>query len=391
MKKTNKSMIKFSVLEIALWSGYGTLFGFVVLFLQSRQLQDAQISLVMLLCSALGAVSQPLFGYLCDFYVSPRKWICMLYTLCAGLGCLMPFVQSQMVTVVLVLVIAFFEFSLTSLVDGFITKSAGYHQIPLHYGLVRGLGSLGYAIAALCMGRVLEGSITVMFWVHGALMLSGAVCIWFCEDVRPKAAGPKNNPQTGFLGALKELLQNRPYVTAVVCAALVNMALNAGVTFLPLLMVQQGGTSGDYGIALAVMTLCEVPPALCYSLLAKKCKHQWLLAVSFVGVTARILLYTQVQAPWAFIALQTLQMVGWGLMVPALVQYIGQITPLHLRATAVTAGMACVGSVSSVAANLLGSLLVGSIQIYGVLYLVGSIALVATGYFFAALLDKRRR
>lgn len=104
----------------------------------------------------------------------------------------------------------------------------------------------------------------------------------------------------------------------------------------------------------------------------------------------RILLYTQVHTPWVFIALQVLQMVGWGLMVPALVQYIGQITPLHLRATAVTAGMACVGSVSSVAANLLGSLLVGSIQIHGVLYAVGSIALVATGYFVAWLLDKRR-
>lgn len=84
--KPIKSIGRFAILEIALWSGYGTLFGFVVLFLQSRQLQDAQISMVMLLCSALGAISQPLFGYLCDFHVSPRKWICMLYTLCALLG-----------------------------------------------------------------------------------------------------------------------------------------------------------------------------------------------------------------------------------------------------------------------------------------------------------------
>ena len=235
--------------------------------------------------------------------------------------------------------------------------------IKINFGVARGIGSLMYAIISVTTGRLTSAfgymATPKVGMALGIFLIIAVFVMPMIEETSPsddlhedKTAGSKG------LKGLGEFIKKYPSFLMIVIGIALSFVLHNMVnTFLIRMVENVGGDSHDFGIALAIGALFEVPAMFLYSRLAKRFDADWLILISCGIYVIRGILYMQASSVLGLYGIQAMQFVTYAILIPAKASYAYEKVDNEYLGTG-QALMATTDVFGMVAGSWLGGLLI---------------------------------
>lgn len=387
-KKEKKQYVAINLVYLFYYAAYTSYFSFLTVFLAGYGYSTSKIGIVFTCTSLINLVSQPVLGYISDTKIPIKKivMISMMITIPGGF-LLSPTVSIFPVAIASILLIAFFDFALIGLLDTW-TNLGKQKNKYINYSVVRGMGSLSSAVAALLIGGALERfGMHTMFLLHAAFMLIALVFCGQFINIPCQAKGNVNREEKSTMfRSLIQLWENKSYRYFLIAIFLINMGWRIIVTYLPTMLIGFGGSGKHQGIAMAVMTIGIAPVMFIYPKLLKRFGVNKMLLVGALLTVIRILSISLGTNLWSMVWIQLGEAISFGLFQPSTIEYISAITPLKQRALAVSTATAVQMALCGTAGNYIAGhmlerwnfgstyLMFGAIAFVGFVLLVFSMA-----------------
>jgi PPP family 3-phenylpropionic acid transporter len=374
---------RFSLLQFFFWSSIVCFEAFLVPYLRSVGYAPGRIGTVMAAIFALALVGQPVLGSITDRIRSPRYLVAGVLIVAAGAVNLIPVVRFSFLAVVaLALLYSVTANSLPAVLDAWIMSRRETPDAP-DYGVARGFGSFGFAAAAVAVGFLTDRfGLELLFPAYLVLVLAAAgiallmprsarperpqtyreqtVAEWPTEELGVAAPAPevRTPPLRGFLEGLRAVLQNPRYLLLLAAALIAFMGLRAGITFIPLLIEDLGGTVSDVGLAHSIGAVSEVPFFFLSGAILRRYRGLPLLGTILILFAARLFAYTMVGSVWGVLALQLTHGLTFGLFLAGAVDYIHRIAPPEHRGFFQTLAPSVYFGVGSIIGSWLGGIVI---------------------------------
>lgn len=335
--KQKRNYLYISLAYLFYYAAYTSYFSFLTVYLKGHGYSTSKVGLVFTCISLINLISQPLLGFLADTVLPIKRIVAvgMLITI-PGAFLLVPTIGVFPLALASILLVAFFDYSMIGLLDTW-TNLAKAQNPRINYSVARGMGSFSSAIAALIIGSALEryGNDS-MFLFHAGFMVVAMVFVLLFMEV--PCANKKKDGQKGasMAQALLALWHNKKYREYLIAVFLVNMGWRAIVTYLPVIIMDFGGTSQHQGVAMAVMTIGIAPFMFIYPRLLRRFGIEKMIQAGYVLTILRILSISLVGNLWMMIVFQCFEAVSFGIFQPSMIEYVSVITPPQNRALAVT-------------------------------------------------------
>ena len=179
----------FGSLQWFFWSGYCTLFAFLVLYLKTKNYDEIQIGFIMSAISIASIVGQPFWGHRSDRRNEIRNILIVCFLISGVASLLIPvFYRSFMIIIIICLIVSFTENSMPTIIDSW-TLNAAVERPWIDYGLTRGLGSLGYSLTAVIFGIMLDKfGYQLMFYTHFVfILITAGICLFVDNMIKSKS------------------------------------------------------------------------------------------------------------------------------------------------------------------------------------------------------------
>lgn len=161
------------------------------------------------------------------------------------------------------------------------------------------------------------------------------------------------------------------------------------VTYYPVLFGECGGSAGQLGLALFIMSSSEVAGLFFYRRLRKKLRLSWVMLLSLMVYTLKLGLQIWLRNVLGLIILQLLQAGAFGTFLPAVTEMVPGLVPKERTATALSISNACMQGVGVV----LGNWTAGAVcEFWGLktAYTMGAcLCCIATVLFVCAFRDRK--
>jgi MFS transporter, PPP family, 3-phenylpropionic acid transporter len=348
--------------------GVGSLYPLLSVYLsETVGLNGYQIGTIMSVGPIIMIFFQPLWGMVSDSTNSPVK-VLTLTTLLAGIfGLGYLFSENYYVLILVAVFVAVFQSAIIPVSDSI---SLNYtSRVKVNYGNIRLFGSLGFGLAVFIMGRLSEYNPAVIFYSFFISLLVASL-------IGTKIPKEKGNPNKNLFSGIKEILTYKKFIVFLMITFLIFGPNLANNTYFGLFVEDSGGTYTGIGIAFLIAVLSEIP--------FMRAAGSWIqkigiLEVVFIAGTVsfiRWILYF-VQPSLSIVYITTvIQGFSIGLFIPASLQYIREITPVHITATAVTLYSAIGNGLGNWFSTFLGGILYEQYNIYTVYLFFGIMAFI---------------
>lgn len=346
------------LLQIWFWGMMAAFSGYQTAIVLERGFSSGQAGVFISLGCLAGIFSQPLLGAWADRHpaVPLKKLVggCMLLAL--GVHGVFYFARPGFFgTAMIFLALGALETNAYPLIDAMAMQflNAG---INVRYSLSRGLGAFAYAIVSVLVGQQAR-----RFGVESALVTHAALAVLILAVLAVfPAFSPSALPRASMKPAHSPLyiLKHNPAFTVMLGAGFFGlMAIMPIVNFLVNLVNDRGGDSGDLGLALFLMAASELPGAIFFQWLWKKTNIEKVMLISIVFMALKPLLFFFCRDLRILLALQPVQMLGYGLFNPGNVYYANENVPPEDRVQGQSLKMVATNGLSGV----IGSLIAGGI------------------------------
>lgn len=325
-------------------------------YLQNNGFPASQFGLLNAIACAVAIVSMTFWGMVSDRTGSVRKIVVLTLTLGVLLFALIPLIPTgQAYSTLLILVaipfVNFFRSPMSPFVDNLTVRNCAEHH--LNYGTIRSSGSLLFAIAGILTSNCLIPAfgISCTFWVAALVMIPTIILVFFCCEPQTGGRAKKSRMGAG------ELFRNRRFVTFLVFAFFFYLSTAFESNFLPYLMSEINVDSTNIGLVLSVRAIMELP-FLFFSVKLRRrfpLRYLIILAAAIMGIEC-LLLGFFVSNLVQFIIFASFFGLGNGLFFGTATNYIYELAPVHLRATA-HGLFVSVSQIAGILGNLLGGFL----------------------------------
>ncbi|MFW6223791.1 MAG: MFS transporter [Spirochaetota bacterium] len=405
----NSQTARFAILQFLFWSSIVCFEAFLVPYLRSVGYAPGQIGTVMAAVFALALVGQPVLGSITDRIGSPRYLVAAVLIIAAAGVNLIPLVRFSLFAILgLALLYSVTANSLPAVLDAWI-MSRRDTLAPPDYGIARGFGSLGFATAAVVIGFLTDRyGLQLLFPAYLILVLAAAgtalfmprpprperpasgvkqtAVEWAPEELGLPAPAPevRTPPVRGFINGLRAVLRNRSYLLLLGSAMVAFTGLRAGITFIPLLIEEVGGTVSDVGLAHSIGAVSEVPLFFLSTLILRRYRGLPLLGAILVLFALRLYAYTLVGSASGVLALQLTHGLTFGLFLAAAVDYIHRIAPPEHRGFFQALAPSVYFGIGSIVGSWLGGIIIEATSVVLLYRLAAGASLVAAALPLAA-------
>ena len=344
------------LLQGAFWFGICTYLVFMVTTLIDYGWSASAAAAAMTVMSVITMLTQPVLGYVSDKFLSEKKLSVVLITLSAIFLMSLPLALQSGQTLLIwanMIAITVTAMQVVSLLDAWIV---GLNQEfeGINYGLIRGTGSLAFALAAQ-----IAGMMTISLGHHARFYLGGG--FFFLTAIaaltfRPtRAVNEKTNSVQQLSGkeAFKFIFSSKQYCLLLGVAFFLLLSNASLGTLLQLLILDFNGTTAQIGTASAVMAASEVPIMFLMAFILKKLGYQKLFLVSSFVYALRMFIMVFLGSVNALIAIQALQAFSFAILIPLSMSYLSKILDERIRTTAITTYGAVTASLTGIIGNLI--------------------------------------
>lgn len=384
--------LHYMLMQAGFWAMFAAICAYQAALLRQRGFTNGQVGIIMSVRCLAGIFCQPLLGGFADRHpeVPLRRIVVlsMLAAFAAGLWLLFQPGMGYGATLFVFAVIGGLEVSSYPLMDAMAIQyiNAG---VPIRYSLGRGMGSMAYALLCVWLGvQVGRWGVESVLITHSALvvleiLLVAAYPVFPAQKLPAREAAAR--PQSSF-----SLLRSHPAFALMLAAVFFEMT---GVlplsNFLVNVVESRGGQSAQLGVALFLMAAFELPAAFLFTKLYRRVGSGRLLVVSalFCALKGVGLLLA-----WSFpavLAVQPLQMLGYGLFTPASVYFVNESVPPADRVRGQTLMMVASNGLGGVAGNAMAGRLLDAAGVNGMLWFCVGCCLVSIALSAAAIRGKK--
>ncbi|KKI93291.1 hypothetical protein WQ54_05540 [Bacillus sp. SA1-12] len=355
--------------------------------LQFLNLYYSQIGLTTGEIGALFAVgplvmvlTQPVWGMLTDFWNKP-KWI-LLITIVGSAITAMFFPQMETFQDLLILniVYSFFVSATGPIADSI---ALGILEDRNDFGKIRLYGSLGYAIGAITIGRLLD--YVGLDWMFYFYTFSLIITLLLAMNIPAKTGSKKHFRLKEALG----LFKNPSFITFLLFNFLLQLTVFANNSFYAIHLESFGATITLVGLALLIKSILEIPFFAISSYLIRKFSYALLLSIATVFYAARWLILGYSDQLDVLIWSQILLSLSFSIHCLASVAYVDFITPPDYRATGQTIYWAVTFGFGGLVGNILAGWLLKSYSIESMYKIAALLAMLSIVFLWIKAKDQR--
>ncbi|WP_080849171.1 MFS transporter [Cytobacillus gottheilii] len=294
---------------------------------EAENLNGYQIGIIMSINPVVMIFFQPLWGMISDKTNSPIK-ILTFTTFIAGTLALgyLAFSGYSAIFFIAVLV-AIFQSAIIPVSDSI---SISYtSKVQYNYGNIRLFGSLGFGLAVFIMGRLSEWNNQVIFISFFLALVLASILAW-------RMPSEKKKQKPNLLLGVKDILTMKKFLLFLLVTFLIFGPNLANNTYFGLFIEGSGGTYTGIGVAFLIAVLSEAPfMKAANGLIQRLGLLNIMLLASCVSLIRWVLYFTE-PSLWIVYSTAVFQGISIGLFIPAALQYLREITPTHITATAIT-------------------------------------------------------
>lgn len=308
--------------------GFGSLFPLLSVYLSEvEKLNGYQIGIILSIGPVIMIFFQPFWGMISDMKNLHNRLL-TLTTVITGFSAIGYLVFESFFSFILIAVfLAIFQSAIIPLSDSISLKYTS--KAGVNYGNVRLFGSLGFGIAVFIMGKLSEWNPQVIFY---AFFLTLLIAAFLSLKMPLEAAGKPNH----LLSGMKDLIKMKRFLVFLAVTFLIFGPNLANNFYFSLFVEDRGGTYTGIGIAFLIAVLSEIPfMRAAGSWISKLGLLQVALIASLVSLIRWIFYFTEPSLTLIYFS-AVIQGYSLGLFIPAGLQYIREITPAQMTATAVT-------------------------------------------------------
>lgn len=341
--------ISYTMLQIATWGFYAVIMAFSSNVLYGFDFTDSQISLVLGISTVVAFVLQLVLAELVTRWRNLKVYMVLL-----ALGTVM-LVGNLMVTMPrMPKAVAVSAFAVTCMVLQMIpsfTNAMGMGAIErgsaTNYSIARGMGSLGYSVLAYVTGvlvRLLGVEVVPAVSAAVAVMLIVSV-IWFylAAEKNLPDFGPSKKKIDHKSGFLRQYPRFAVFLVAMI---LLQFSHNLLSSFMFQIMQVKNGTAAEQGVATAISALVELPVMFFFPLMMRKLRCDKWVRIAGLAMAIKGIGILMAASPYGVYIAQATQMVGYGLLTIASVNYARLVVGLgeSVRAQSYLGSTCTVGS-----------------------------------------------
>lgn len=367
MKNNNSLRLRFQLIYLSLYSTMACYYPFLPLYLEERGLSYTQMGVVFALNSLVGIIAQPIWGYITDKHLTKRKTLLISSIFCAILAFNFLAARSYAYILSSVFLLVIFQ-SVTSP----ICDACSYEVIDstnaFSFGQVRFLGSMGFAVTSLILGRIIQQtSLNTSFIFYSAFYVLTA---YLAFGIKTTGRSVINRPS---LKDVMNIIQQYRFLLFIFSVLLFNIGLGANSSYVSVLVSETGGSTAIIGFVWFVVAMSEIPGFFFGGSLQRKFGELNLYILAAGLYVLRFFLCSLQQSYATVIAIQLFQGISYPLYLLGAMQYVYRTVPQNLQASGITILASLGFGLGSFIGNLGGGMLVESYGIYS-LYRVLSVA-----------------
>src|SRR5262245_41699140 len=355
---------------LALGAGLGVFYSFLGVMLDDRGFTATQIGITIALAGVAFTVAVPFWGHVADVKLGRGRAL-VVCGLGAAAGTLVLVGSLPALAIAAgIIVFSFFQSAWQPLADALTINALGDRRRD--YGRIRVLTSLSFALGTILAGQVYGAT---GYWPAPLLFSACAVVMAFGALRAPDVARatlsrepassneeaivrPGRRPRrTWRFGSTGEALRLAPRLGIVMLAVgLAHVGILGGFTFLPLRVVELGGSPTDIALMAGLSAAVEIPAMLGAAAVAQRIGLRGVCVGSVLLYGLAIASWTQVDGIEMLVAIRATVGVAYAGLVVSIVLTIGALLPPTLQATGQALYQTVAFGVSAVVANTLGGL-----------------------------------
>ena len=302
----------------------GTLEPYLNLYFRHMGFSGRQIGLLSGFPGLIHAVFPFLWGALADAR-RQRNEIFLLNTWATPLAfCLLLFVDQFLLILPAILLFTVFRSPLIALLNAFTLQYGKEHEID--YGRFRVWGSLGYILAAIVLGRLID--------LHSPRIALYAALVAFilCGLTWGKGFSWKGGGG-GFKQQFGQIMREKKLLTFLLVGHLTWMSWAAYSNFFTIHLEELGISKGFAGWAWALGVASEVVIMFGWRRMASRFRSQDLLTFALLLIAIRWFLYSLARGPIAILSIQLLHGIAFATFYLSSMAILDEMTPSALKAT----------------------------------------------------------
>lgn len=329
-KLITRNLLQFKGFYLFSFFAVGSLTPLLSVYLSEvEKMNGYQIGTIMSAGPIAMMFMQPIWGMVCDWSGKPAK-ILSLTTLLAGvlaLGYL--FIHDYQWLVIIAIILAIFQSAIIPVSDGISLQYAT--RVKANYGNLRLFGSLGFALAVFIMGRLAEtiGLSVIFYSFFITLVISAYLALRLPEE-------PQSLAKPNLIFGVKELLSIKRFLVFLAITFLIFGPNLANNVYYGLFIEDRGGTYTGIGIAFLLAVLSEIPFMRAAGSWVKKIGLLPIVLIAAFSSLLRWALYYFEPSLNLVYLTSVMQGLSIGLFIPAGLQYLRKIVPVHIIVTAIT-------------------------------------------------------
>lgn len=322
------SVLKFALFDSLFWGFFAAFNGFITTYFLECGMPKTQLSILLavhMACSFLGSF---VWGGLCDRIHENRKVFLWAFAPMIIIALLDYYIADKLLWIAALLypLFGFVCLPMGSCIDAWMLRS--FNHDGNMYGRARGIGSMGYAIAALIVGNFIKvRGYTV---IPIATMIIGCL-VYFMAFIT--ADHPYTVTKTAEKGNPKELLKIKPYMILLIILFLNGLAASPVNNLKTVVLQSVGGDVGSLGFDSFLGVLIQACLIFVSGKLLRIPKYTRLLMMALCTMIMMLLVIFAVN-PVMVIASTVMYNMGYGLLLPTQREITEESVPQNLKTTA---------------------------------------------------------
>ena len=312
----------------------GTLLPLLPVYLnENLGMEQNMIGYILSFMPLVGIVGQPIWGYISDKTKAYKKILFFIISVSTITGFLLGVTKNITTTFVIVLLFSFFRCAIVPLSDRFALEYSKDGETS--FGAIRLWGSIGYAVAGLVIGQIAKVTgLFIIFYIFVGVYLMVLFCLKFFpnESITEGYIIKQNSLTTDF----RELMKIKEFIFIIIISMILYGPLLANNTYFSMYVVKQGGDFRIVGSLFFISAMSEVPFMLGANKWIKKIGMMKIILIAATANLIRWLIYFIEPNLFIIYIATSLQGIGFGLLLPAMMEYLRDIVPKNIFATAVT-------------------------------------------------------
>lgn len=308
---------------------YGTIGGvisYLAVLLTSRDFSSTEIGALIALYTFIRMFTGQLWAYFADKHQNPKLYFQLAILI--SLVAMLPSLWFEPKWVTFVSLVSSFVFFMAAVSQIEVLSLAATRDDPVLYNRVRLFGSIGFIIAAIVVGTLVQwyGEETIL--IFGLVSIAVAFITSFQLDNGEQYAAEEGSDTAGFVRRCLTL----GFIIFMLASILLQMSFAPYVGFFTQYLAQNHYSGTATGILFALGTFSEIFMFLVAGTLLSRFSLKALMATCLLLTSLRWgLVAVYVDVAWLVIVTQFIHALSFGLMHSSSIHYVRHYFPKHLQ------------------------------------------------------------